>query len=137
LSHSYAAKIGEATEPLFEPLGVDWRVGVGLISAFAARETFVSSLAVLFNVAETDDDNTLREGLISKMREAHFADGRPIFTLASIAALLVFFMIALQCISTFATARQEMKSLRFAVVQLVVMNLVAYFVAALTYSVIS
>ena len=137
LQTSYAASLGKTLEPVFEPMGVDWRVGVGLISAFAAREVFVSSLAVMFNVSSDDDEDSLREGLLSQMREAKMEDGSPVFTLASVAALLVFFMIALQCISTTAVAKQEMASSRFALTQLVLMNVVAYIAAVFTYSILS
>lgn len=137
LGQSYAAKLGESIEPLFRPLGVDWRVGVGLISAFAAREVFVSSLAVMFGVTTDSDDESLRTGLIERMKQAKFSDGRAIFSVASISALLVFFMIALQCVSTSATARQEMRSARFALIQLISMNILAYIAAAITYGVIS
>lgn len=136
LSQSYVAHLGEGIEPMFKPLGVDWRVGVGLITAFAAREVFVSSLAVMFSV-EGDDDDGLREGLIQQMKNAKNKQGEPIFTVASVSALLVFFMIALQCISTTATAKQEMRSSRFALIQLVSMNILAYLAAAITYGVMS
>lgn len=136
LQSSYISKVGSGLEPVFTPMGVDWRVGVGLITAFAAREVFVSSLAVMFNVTDEDEDS-LREGLLSQMRNATFADGTPIFTVASVVSLLIFFMLALQCISTVATARQEMRSTRFAMVQLVSMNLIAYVLAVLAHSIMS
>lgn len=133
LQSSFAAQAGQVLEPLFKPLGVDWRAGVGLLTAFAAREVFVSSLAVMFNVAESDSDETLQAGLIENMKKATMADGTPVFTVASVASLLVFFMIALQCISTSATAKQEMRSNSFVWVQLISMNLLAYVAAALTH----
>lgn len=135
MQSSYASLLGTKLEPIFKPMGVDWRVGVGLISAFAAREVFVSSLAVMFNV--TGDDETLREGLLSQMRAATFSDGTPVFTVASVSALLVFFMLALQCMSTVATAKQEMRSWSFATVQLITMNILAYMVAVVTYRIMS
>lgn len=135
MQSSYASILGTKLEPLFKPMGIDWRVGVGLISAFAAREVFVSSLAVMFNVA--GDDESLRESLLIRMREATFADGTAIFTVASVTALLVFFMIALQCMSTVATAKQEMRSWKFAIVQLVSMNILAYIAAVVAHSIMS
>jgi ferrous iron transport protein B len=136
LESSYASQIGKSIEPVFYPLGVDWRVGVGLISAFAAREVFVSSLAVIFNNTQGPEDS-IKDSLLERMNTAEWPDGRKLFTKASIFSLLVFFMIAMQCMSTFATAKQEMNSLKFAILQSLSMNLVAYIAAAITYSVIS
>jgi ferrous iron transport protein B len=128
LTKSYAGHFGQVIEPIFKPMGVDWRVGVGLMSAFGAREVFVSSLAVTFNLADSEDKESMRRGLVTKMSEATFADGSPIFTLASVIGLIVFFMIAMQCMSTFAVVVREMGSLKFALFQLVVYNLIAYVV---------
>jgi ferrous iron transport protein B len=127
----------EWLEPVFEPMGGDWRVGVGLVTAFAAREVFVSSMAVLFSITDVEDEDSLREGLLISMRKATFPDGRLVFTTASVSALLVFFMLALQCISTSAVAFREMGSASFAVAQLISMNLLAYAAAIITYSVMS
>lgn len=131
LQASYAGKTGQILEPLFKPMGSDWRVGVSLISAFAAREVFVSSLAVVLNVTSPEDqsEQSLQKSLLTKMQEARFADGTKLFTVASVVSLLVFFMIALQCMSTVGVVLREMGSWKFAVGQLLVMNLVAYFLA--------
>lgn len=126
LGQSYAGRIGHFIEPVVSPMGVDWRVGVGLISAFAAREVFVSTLAVTFNVADAEESS---QGLLSAMSTATRSDGRKIFTPASVAALLVFFMIALQCMSTFAVSHRESGSFKFALGQLVIFNVVAYILA--------
>lgn len=137
LRQSYAGQLGEKMEPLFRPMGVDWRVGVGLISAFAAREVFVSSMAVMFNLVDVDNEDSVRTGLLKQMREAQFSDGSAVFTVASVVSLLVFFMIALQCISTSATALQETRSNRFVMIQLVSMNALAYITAVIVYGVMS
>lgn len=126
LNASYAAKVGRIIEPLFEPMGGDWRTGVGLLSAFAAREVFVSSLAVVFQVSDQADEDTLQETLLEKMREAKAPNGLPLFTLASVLGLVVFFMIALQCLSTVVVARKESGGWRFALIQLAAFNIVAY-----------
>lgn len=133
-SHSYAAQLGQKMEPLFKPLGVDWRVGFGLISAFAAREVFVSSLALVFNVEGSEDAQT--DGLIKAMREATFADGSKIFTTASVVGIFIFFIIALQCISTFGVLKREAGSWKPAVLQLVLSNVFAYGLAALAVNVL-
>jgi ferrous iron transport protein B len=129
LSTSYAAQASHVIQPIFVPMGGDWRVGVGLLSAFAARETFVSSLAVVFQVA-SDDEATLKDSLLSKMQDAKAPNGFPLFTLASVLGLIVFFMIALQCLSTVSiAARESADGWKFAIMQLVVFNVVAYVLA--------
>src|SRR5690606_13066790 len=116
----------------------DWRVGLGLISAFAAREVFVSSLAVVMNASEDVDEETgLQTSLLEKMRQASWPDGSPLFTLASIAALIVFFMIALQCMSTVGVSWRETGSWKFALTQLVAMNVVAYILSVVVYQMLS
>ncbi len=124
---SYAATLGKNIQPIFEPLGVDWRVGFGIISAFAAREVFVSAMAIVFHVEGEDDAKT--EGLLSKMKNAKFESGKykdqQVFTIASCVGILIFFMIALQCLSTFAILKKE-SGWSLAMAQLVSSNLVAY-----------
>lgn len=131
LEQSFAGQIGQYVSPVFEPMGGDWRTGLGLISAFAAREVFVSTMAVIFHVTETDDEDSMQKGLLSSLREAKAPDGSPLFTVASSVGLLLFFMIALQCLSTFATAVREGGSYKFAVIQLVAFNVVAYVLTVL------
>ena len=121
---SYAAQVGQVIEPVFKPMGLDWRVGFGLISAFAAREVFVSSLALMFNVEEKEEAQTA--GLITAMKNATFPNGSPIFTTASVVGILIFFMIALQCTSTVGILKREMGSWTPVMMQLVFSNLVAY-----------
>lgn len=128
LEQSYAGRVGHFVEPVFRPMGVDWRVGVGLISAFAAREVFVATMAVSFN-ATNEDEATQSKSLMAAMRDATRSDGAKIFTPASVAGLLVFFMIALQCMSTFAVSRRESGRWTFAFGQLILFNLVAYALA--------
>ncbi len=143
LESSVAAQVGKTIEPLFTPLGVDWRVGVGLMSAFAARETFVSSLAVLFNITDVDDKDVMRTSLIEKMKTARFEShvgalaNRPIFTLASVASLIVFFMLAMQCMSTSSVAYRETGSWWFATTQVVLMNVLAYGAAAAVFALLT
>lgn len=129
LEYSYAGQFGQLIEPVFEPMGVDWRTGVGLLSAFAAREVFVSSLAVIFNVTETEDENSMQQSLLNQMKTATNKNGELIFTPVTVLGLMIFFMIALQCITTFAIAVREMESYGFATLQLVVFNVVAYIAA--------
>ncbi|MES3038017.1 MAG: nucleoside recognition domain-containing protein, partial [Bdellovibrionota bacterium] len=125
---SYAGQLGKVMDPVFAPMGVDWRVGIGLISAFAAREVFVSSMAITF-AATDDDEDTQQQGLLAKMAEATKSNGEKIFTVGSVLGLLVFFMIALQCMSTVGMAMKESGSTKFAIAQLVLFNVIAYLLA--------
>lgn len=125
LQESYVGQLGKVIEPVVAPMGVDWRVGVGLISAFAAREVFVSSLAVTFNITDTDED-TQQQALLSQMKTAVNSKGEQIFTVSSVIGLMIFFLIALQCMSTVGVQIRESGSLKFALIQLVSFNLFAY-----------
>lgn len=127
LEESYVGRAGKFIEPLVEPMGVDWRVGVGLISAFAAREVFVSSMAVTFNITDTDED-TQQQALLTQMSQATNAAGEKIFTVSSVIGLMIFFLIALQCMSTVGVQIRESGSWKFAMMQLVVFNVGAYLI---------
>lgn len=129
LADSYIGQLGHIMEPVFKPMGVDWRVGVGLISAFAAREVFVSTMAVTFKVTAAEDQQ--QHDMLAIMNKAKFADGTPIFTVGSVLGLIFFFMIALQCMTTVATQIRESGSAKFAWGQVVILNAVAYVGAVL------
>ncbi len=131
LDQSFAAQLGHLMEPALKPMGVDWRVGVGLISAFAAREVFVSSLAIVFHV--TGDEDAQSEGLTQEMRTAKFeGSDQPVFTTASILGLIIFFFFSLQCMSTVAVARKETNSTRFVALQLLFYTGLGYLAAVAT-----
>src|SRR4051794_17733659 len=109
LDHSFAAQLGHVMEPVLKPMGVDWRVGVGLISAFAAREVFVSTMAIVFHIP--DDEDTRQQGLLEQMRTASFTNSsQRVFTTSSILELIVYFFFSLQCLSTVAVVRRETNS---------------------------
>ncbi len=128
LNTSYAAQGGKLINPLMHPMGGDWRTGLALMTAFAAREVFVSSLGLVMQVSEQDEMQ--REvSLLGSMRQATREDGSPLFTPASSVGLILFFMIALQCMATVAVARREFGSWKIPVVQVVAFNLLAYLVA--------
>jgi len=132
MERSFASELGQKIEPVLRPMGADWRVGVGLISAFAAREVFVSSMAIVFHV-DSADEQTQQEGLLKTMRTATFADtGQKIFTPASIIGLIVFFFFSLQCFSTVAVVRKEMDSWKLAGLQLVFYTGLGYTLAVAT-----
>lgn len=131
LDHSFAAQLGHLMEPALRPMGVDWRVGVGLISAFAAREVFVSSLAIVFHIAGEEDAQ--REGLLEEMRAAKIeGTDQPVFTTASILGLIIFFFFSLQCMSTVAVVRKETNSLRFVGLQLLFYTGLGYLASVAT-----
>ena len=136
IRESYAGQIGRVIEPLFETMGLDWRVGVALIAAFVAREVFVSALALLFYVSREAGDGALIGSLIGKMQSAHNFQGELIFTPSSVTALILFFMFSLQCLSTTAIMSKEMNS-RFAFLQFGSFNLLAYVIAVSAYQTLS
>jgi ferrous iron transport protein B len=132
MENSFAGQLGQKVEPALRPMGVDWRVGVGLISAFAAREVFVSSMAIVFHV-DSEDEETQQEGLLRQMSEATFpGTDQRIFTPASIAGLIVFFFFSLQCFSTVAVVRKELDSWKLAAAQLAFYTGLGYALAVLT-----
>lgn len=137
MENSYAGKFGKTIEPVFEQMGTDWRVGIGLISAFVAREVFVSTLATLFQITGDVEESSLQHSLLKKMRIAQNKRGDPVFTPLSLAVLILFFMISLQCLSTTAVVQRETNSTLFAASQLVFLNLFAYFISVSVYQILS
>jgi ferrous iron transport protein B len=132
MDRSFASELGQKMEPALRPMGVDWRVGVGLISAFAAREVFVSSMAIVFHV-DSDNEQTQQQGLLEQMNTAVFPDtGQRIFTPSSIFGLVVFFFFSLQCFSTVAVVRKEMNSWKLAGLQLLFYTGLGYSLAVLS-----
>ncbi|HEX4999072.1 MAG TPA: ferrous iron transporter B [Terriglobia bacterium] len=118
--NSFAAQLGHRMEPALRPMGADWRVGVGLISAFAAREVFVSSLAIMLHAPDPEEDQNQQATLLEAMRKARFpGTDQPIFTTASMLGLVVFFFFSLQCFSTVAVVMKETNSWKLAAAQLV------------------
>jgi ferrous iron transport protein B len=131
MDQSFAAQLGHLMEPALRPMGVDWRVGVGLISAFAAREVFVSSLAIVFHVAGEEDAQS--EAMLQEMRAAKIeGTNQPVFTTASIVGLIIFFFFSLQCMSTVAVVRKETNSSRFVALQLLFYTGLGYLASVAT-----
>jgi ferrous iron transport protein B len=130
LEYSLAGRLGKAIEPVFAPLGYDWRIDIGVLSSFAARETLVSTLSVVFAVGEEDASSVgLREALRAQTRR----DGSPLFDTATACSLLVFFALAMQCLATLAVTRRETGSWRVAAFQFLYMTALAYSAAFVTY----
>ncbi len=129
LENSYAGILGKAIEPAIEPLGYDWRIGIALITSFAAREVFVGTMATLYSVGEDEEGLLLRD----KLKSATKPDGSPLFTLASGISLMVFYLFAMQCMSTLAIVKRETRSWKWPVIQLVYMTALAYIMSLLFY----
>jgi ferrous iron transport protein B len=130
LEHSLAGRLGKFIEPVFRPLGFDWRIDIGVLSSFAARETLVSTLSVVFAVGgEEAASARLRDAL----RAGRRPDGTPLFDVATAGSLLVFFALAMQCLATLAVTRRETGSWRFAALQLGYMTALAYGAAFVTH----
>ena len=124
IQHSYGARLGHAIEPAIAPLGFDWKIGVGIIGAFAAREVFVATMGVVYSVGDDATENS--EGLRDKLRNETKPDGRPAYTPLVGLSLLVFFALACQCISTLAVVRRETRSYRWPAFLLLYMTTLAY-----------
>jgi len=119
LENSFAGIIGKSIEPAIAPLGYDWKIGIALVTSFAAREVFVGTMATLYSVGDTDDGGLL---LKEKMKAAVRPDGTPVFTLASGLSLLIFYVFAMQCMSTLAVVKRETRSWKWPAIQLVFMT---------------
>jgi ferrous iron transport protein B len=132
LEHSFAGRLGKAIEPAFAPLGLDWKMSVGVLTSFAAREVIVSTLGVLYGLGPDAADEA-PDSLIDRIRASQRADGTPVFTTATCLSLLVFYVLAMQCLPTQATARRETGGWKWPLVQLGYMTALAYTTALVTY----
>ena len=131
LEHSFAGRIGAIAQPVFAPLGFDWKMSIGVVSSFAAREVIVSTLAVLYGVGEAADENV--DSLYQSLRSSKHPDGAPVFTTAACLSLLVFYVLAMQCLPTQAVTRRETGTWRWPAIQLAYMSVLAYSAALVTY----
>ncbi len=131
LESSYAGGLGKTIEPVIRPLGYDWKIGIALITSFAAREVFVGTMATLYSVGggKDADPQTLHERMQSAKRE----DGSPVYTLASGVSLMVFYVLAMQCMSTLAVVRRETRSWKWPAIQLIYMTGLAYVMSLLAF----
>ena len=134
LKNSYIGIMGQAIEPVIKPLGYDWKIGISLITSFAAREVFVGSMATIYAV---EDDGETNMPLIDKMRRAKREDGTPVYTLASGLSLMVFYVFAMQCMATLAVVKRETKSWKWPLLQIAYMGILAYLGALITYTILA
>ena len=130
LENSYAGRMGKAIEPVITPLGYDWKIGIALITSFAAREVFVGTMATLYSVGDEDEGSLL---LKEKMKAAVKPDGTPVFNLASGLSLMIFYVFAMQCMSTLAVVKRETKSWKWPVIQVIYMTGLAYLMSWVVY----
>lgn len=134
LENSYAGILGKSIEPAITPLGYDWKIGIALITSFAAREVFVGTMATLYSVGESEDENSLL--LREKMQLATKSDGTPVYSLATGVSLMIFYLLAMQCMSTLAVVKRETRTWKWPVIQLVYMTGLAYLMALIAYQIL-
>jgi ferrous iron transport protein B len=133
LAHSVGGRFGHAIEPAIAPLGYDWKIGIGLIGSFAAREIFISTMSQVYSIEAPDDDDMLRERVAAAMTAEHHADGRRVYTPLVCLGLLVFYVLALQCVSTIAIVRRETGGWRWPLFQLGYMTGLAWLASFIVY----
>ena len=132
LEHSFIGILGKSIEPAIAPLGFDWKIGIALISSFAAREVFVGTLATIYSVG-----NTQEETLINRMKSERRPNGELLFDLPTGVSLMLFYAFALQCMSTLAIVKKETNSWKWPMIQLLSMTLIAYLSALIVYQILA
>lgn len=134
LENSYIGIMGKSIEPVIEPLGYDWKIGIAVVSSFAAREVFVGTLATIYSVgSHSDEETTIKNRMNAEIRP----DGKKVFNFATGVSLLLFYAFAMQCISTLAIVKRETNSWKWPVIQLVFMSGVAYLSSLIAYQLLS
>lgn len=135
LEHSYIGVMGKAIEPAIQPLGYDWKIGIALISSFAAREVFVGTLATIYSVGTDDEENTtIKQRMAEEVNEK---TGEKLFNLPVGMSLLIFYAFAMQCISTLAIVKRETNSWKWPLIQLVGMGVIAYIASFITFTILN
>lgn len=132
LENSFIGILGKTIEPLIKPLGFDWKMGISLITSFAAREVFVGSMATIYSVHQEDS-----KGLVATMRAESYSDGKPVYTLASGLSLMVFYVYAMQCMATLAVVKRETKSWKWPLIQVGYMGILAYLAALFVFQILN
>jgi ferrous iron transport protein B len=134
LENSYIGMLGKGIEPVIRPLGYDWKIGISLITSFAAREVFVGSLATIYAV---HDDGSENKRLIDRLRAEKRSDGTPVYSLASGVSLMIFYVFAMQCMATLAVVKRETRSWKWPLIQIGFMGVLAYLGAYIAYQILS
>ena len=132
LEHSFIGYMGKAIEPIVKPLGYDWKIGIAVLTSFAAREVFVGTLATIYSVG-SDEEETIKNRMAAEINEQ---TEKPLFNLASGISLLLFYAFAMQCMSTLAIVKRETNTWKWPMAQLVFMSLFAYIVALIAYQIL-
>ncbi len=133
LRHSFAGMMGRAIEPIIAPLGFDWKIGIGLVASFAAREVFVSTMSTVYNVGEVSDSAEGMQTLEQTLREQRRTDGGLVYTTLTAVTLMVFYVFAMQCVSTVVVVRRETNSWKWPFFQWLYMGVLAWVLAFITY----
>lgn len=131
---SYAGHLGKFIEPAIRPLGFDWKIGIALITSFAAREVFVGTMATIYSVGSADDESTVSQKMAAEIRPDN---GQKVYTPATALSLLIFYVFAMQCMSTLAVVRRETKSWKWPMIQFFYMGFMAYFGSLIAYQLMS
>jgi ferrous iron transport protein B len=132
LRNSFAGRMGHAIEPIIAPLGFDWKMGIGIVASFAAREVFVSTMSTVYNVGN-DESEAGKGDLAKTLREQKRPDGSPVYTTLTAVSLMVFYVFALQCVSTVAVVRRETNSWKWPLFQWLYMGALAWILAFVTW----
>ncbi len=133
LRHSFAGKMGRFIEPIIAPLGFDWKMGIGIVASFAAREVFVSTMSTVYNVGDFDSSESSMKSLAKTLQSQMRPDGTPVYTALTGVTLMVFYVFALQCASTVAVVRRETNSWKWPLFQWLYMAILAWGLAFVTY----
>ncbi|MGD0258924.1 MAG: ferrous iron transport protein B [Verrucomicrobiota bacterium] len=133
LRQSFAGRLGRLIEPAIAPLGFDWKIGIGIITSFAAREVFVSTMSIVYNVGKTEADSSSMTSLAQTLQTQKWPDGSPVYTPLTAVTLMVFYVFALQCVSTVAIVRRETNSWRWPIFQWLYMGVLAWGLAFITH----
>jgi ferrous iron transport protein B len=135
VQHSFAGYAGRMIEPAIAPLGFDWKMGIGILSSFAAREVFVSTMSIVYSQARPsgEDEKSLNKKLQTVLQEQKFPNGARVYTPLRAVTLMVFYVLALQCVSTVAVVRRETNSWKWPIFQWLYMGALAWLLAFVTY----
>ncbi len=133
LRHSFAGRLGHMIEPIIAPLGFDWKIGIGLVASFAAREVFVSTMSTVYNVGDFDDSEAGMSTLADTLKSQVRPNGKQVYTTLTGITLMIFYVFAMQCVSTVAVVRRETNSWRWPVFQWLYMGVLAWGLAFITY----
>jgi ferrous iron transport protein B len=134
LENSFAGILGKTIEPAIKPLGFDWKIGIALITSFAAREVFVGTMATIYSIGSADDDKTIREKMKAELRPG---TQKPLYDPVTSLSLLIFYVFAMQCMSTLAVTLKETNSWKWTLIQLGYLTALAYFGSLIFYQIFS